>query len=322
MEQVIVIDLGGTKIAGALADRDGRLTETRRVLTPSRQGAAGVVAEIVRLVRDLDAQAGMCGITVRGIGIGSAGVVDRAGRNIIAATDAIKGWAGTPVADLIEAETGLPVTLENDVNAHLRGEAWKGVGQGKRQLAMMALGTGIGGAVMIDGEIVVGPRGTVGDFGHLPTFLPTKRACSCGRNTPHLEAVASGPGLQEWYLEKGGDCSISGVKELEKKAQAGDDLALETYQEVGRETGRALGSIVNILDPEIMIVGGGLANSSEIWWQPLRAAYQEQLVEVLCNVPVVKAQLGNQAALVGAAKKIWDFLDSQHQFIQERKVRQ
>lgn len=309
MEQVAVIDLGGTKIAGALASHSGELHDAHRVATPAQEGSAAIVAAIVGLVRDLRDVGKKQGITVCGIGIGSAGVVDAAGRNIVAATDAIKGWAGTPLADLVEAETGLPVTLENDVNAHLRGEAWKGAGAGKANLAMMALGTGIGGAVMLDGEIRSGTHGTFGDFGHLPTFLPTKRACTCGRKTPHLEAVAAGPGIHAWYLEKGGNPQVRGTKELEKMAQNGDALALETYREAGRETGRALGSIVNILDPEVMIVGGGLANSSEIWWEPLLTAYHEQLVDALREVPVMKAKLGNQAALAGAAKKIWDFLE-------------
>ena len=203
----------------------------------------------------------------------------------------------------------LPVTLENDVNAHLRGEAWKGAGAGKNYVAMMALGTGIGGALMINGEILVGPHGTAGDFGHLPTLLPTKRACTCGRGVPHLETVASGPGLYAWYLENGGDPAVGGARELEKRALSGDALAAHIYTEVAAETGRALGSIVNTVDPEVMIVGGGLANSTDIWWKPLRAAYQEQLVNILREVPLVKATLGNAAALVGAAKKIWNRVD-------------
>lgn len=312
-EQVAVIDLGGTKIAGALADPDGGLHHKQRVYTPSQLGPDAVVAAVVGLVSDLQAVGVANGATVRGVGIGSAGVVDAAGRNIIASTDAIKDWAGTPLADRVADATGLAVTLENDVNSHLRGEAWKGVGAGKHHLAMMALGTGIGGAVMMNGEIMVGPRGTVGDFGHLPTFLPTKRACTCGRQVPHLEAVASGPGLVAWYHEKGGDSGVDGAKALEALAEDGDALALETYREAGRETGRALGTIVNVFDPEVMIVGGGLANSGELWWAALREAYREQLVDALREVPVVKAQLGNQAALVGAAQKIWDYLGNQKQ---------
>lgn len=307
-EKVAVIDLGGTKIAGALADPDGRLHDQQRVYTPSQEGPEAVVAAVAGLVQDLQAAGTAGGANIVGVGIGSAGVVDAAGRNIIAATDAIKDWAGTPLAELVEAATGLPVTLENDVNAHLRGEAWKGAGVGKMNLAMMALGTGIGGAVMMNGEIMVGPRGTIGDFGHLPTFLATKRACTCRRQVPHLEAVASGPGLVAWYHEKGGDNAVTGAKALEKMAESGDPLALETYREAGRETGRALGTIVNIFDPELVIVGGGLGNSGELWWGALREAYREQLVDALREVPVVKAQLGNQAALVGAAKKIWDYL--------------
>lgn len=306
--QVAVIDLGGTKIAGALADLEGSLHDHDRVDTPSREGGTAVANAVIGLAKSLIEVGETRGVSVRGIGIGSAGVVDPGGRKIIGSTDAILGWVGTPLADLVEAALGLPVTVENDVNAHLRGEAWKGAGAGKANLAMMALGTGIGGAIMVHGDIIVGPHGTVGDFGHLPTLLPTRRACTCGRSTPHLEAVASGPGLYAWYLEKGGDPIVGGAKELEQRALAGDELAAETYREVGAETGRALGSLVNILDPEMIIVGGGLANSGEIWWEPLREAYRGQLVDSLQNIPVAKAQLGNQAALVGAAKKIWDFL--------------
>lgn len=309
-EHVIAIDLGGTKIAGAIADREGGLSLPSRVDTPSRDGGAAVVGAINSLVARLLASAKAAGVgTIVGIGIGSAGVVDTTGRRIVASTDAILGWIGTEVADMVEAETGLPATLENDVNAHLRGEVWKGAGAGKRDAVMMALGTGIGGAIMVGGEILVGPHGTAGDFGHLPTFLPTARACTCGRTVPHLEAVASGPGLFTWYLERGGDPAVGGARELERLAQSGDALAAETYAKVGAETGRALGSIVNVVDPEVVIVGGGLANSGELWWGPLRAAYREQLVDALQDVPLVKATLGNQAALVGATKKIWNRLN-------------
>lgn len=309
-DYVIAIDLGGTKIAAALADRDGHLSLPCRTDTPAHEGGAAVVGAINALVGEVRSQAHKDGIDrIVGVGIGSAGVVDLAGQRIIASTDAIRGWAGTEVVSLVESAVNLPVTLENDVNAHLRGEAWKGAGAGKNYVAMMALGTGIGGALMINGEILVGPHGTAGDFGHLPTLLPTKRACTCGRGVPHLETVASGPGLYAWYLENGGDPVVGGARELEKRALSGDALAARIYTEVAAETGRALGSIVNTVDPEVMIVGGGLANSTDIWWKPLRAAYQEQLVNILREVPLVKATLGNAAALVGAAKKIWNRVD-------------
>lgn len=305
MDQVVVIDLGGTKIAGGVANREGELEDLRRIPTPAQAGGKAVVAAVVELVRDLQQSHANA---LQGIGIGCAGVVDSAGRSIAASTDAIRAWAQTPIADLVERAAGLPVTLENDVCAHLRGEAWKGAGEGKTELVMMALGTGIGGAVMMGGKILYGPHGTAGDFGHMSTLLPTKRACSCGRDVAHLEAVASGPGLYAWYLEKGGNPKVSGAKELEQLALSGDALARETYEEVGGETGRALGSIVNIFDPQAVIVGGGLANSGEVWWEPLRRAYRAELVDVLQEVPVLKARLGNQAALVGAAKKIWNYL--------------
>lgn len=306
-DYVIAIDLGGTKIAACLADRDGNLSLPSRVDTPSREGGLAVVGAINSLVSQVRASAHVSAKdNIVGVGIGSAGVVDPSGQRIIGSTDAISGWIGTEVVKLVETETGLPATLENDVNAHLRGEAWKGAGAGHENAAMMALGTGIGGAVMVHGDILVGPHGTCGDFGHLPTFLPTKRPCTCGRNVAHLETVASGPGLFAWYVEKGGNPAVKDARGLEELAMQGDALAVETYTEVAVETGRALGSIVNILDPEVIIVGGGLANSGDIWWEPLLASYHEQLVDILTEVPLVKATLGNQAALVGAAKKIWN----------------
>ena len=310
-EHVIAIDLGGTKIAAALADREGNLSLPSRVDTPAREGGLAVIHAIQDLVLDIRNQAQQQGFdSILGVGIGSAGVVDALGQRIIGATDAIRDWVGTKVTQLVETAVGLPVTLENDVNAHLRGEVWKGAGAGRNAVAMMALGTGIGGAFMANGEILVGPHGTVGDFGHLPTFLPTKRACTCGRNVAHLETVASGPGLVAWYIECGGDPEVGNARELEQRALAGDALAMQTYTEVAAETGRALGTIVNVLDPEVMIVGGGLANSTDIWWQPVREAYRCQLVDILRDVPLVKAVLGNQAALVGAAKKIWNHLEA------------
>lgn len=304
---VIGIDLGGTKIAGALVSPQGQPGQRFRVDTPSANGGRAVAQAVIDLVGQIRATSGHASA----IGIGSAGVVDVEGRSIVSATDAIPGWAGTPLADLVEAATGLPVRVINDVHAHALGEFWMGAGRGAESVLMVACGTGVGGALvsrLVEGGVWRGVHGLGGHFGHIPVNATTRRRCSCGRPEAHLESFASGPGLYEWYLERGGSPQVGGARELESRALAyfyseGDDaLAAAVYRDSGRVLGQVLSGLVNSLDPEIVIVGGGLANAGSLWWDPLREGYALGLMDLVREVPLLKPQLESNSAIIGAAR--------------------
>lgn len=169
---------------------------------------------------------------------------------------------------------------------------------------MTALGIGIEGAATMNGEIMVDSYGIIGGLGHPPTFLVIKRVYARRRQVPHLEVAASGSGLVVRYYEKGRSNVMTSAKALGKMTESGDPPVSGTCRETGRETGRAPETIVNIFDPELATVGGGLGNSDEPWQGALHEVYREQLMDVPRGVPVVKARSGNQAALMGTVKKI------------------
>lgn len=306
---VIAIDIGGTKIAGALVtlpfthERDEGVGEptviaepTWKNSTPTTGGQDVATAVITLIQRMMESVAETQPI---GVGIGSAGAIDRTGRVIESATDAIPGWAGTPLADLVEQAVGLPVVIENDVHAHARGEASLGAGRGAGSTLMVAVGTGIGGAFTIDRDIVRGAHGLAGHLGHIVTPYGRGQVCSCGRDG-HLEAIASGPGMTRWFNERGG--SASDARDLENQALCGDTLAHTVLAEAATATGEIIAGLVNSFDPDIAILGGGLAGAGDLYWEPLRAGYANQLMTPLADTPLVPATLGSSAALIGAAQ--------------------
>lgn len=299
---IIALDIGGTKIAAAAMDpqhAEPIRSEVRRRPTPHREGGPAITAVCAELIAELQVDYPQA----RAVGIGTAGAVSRDGRRITASTDAILNWAGTPLADLIEQACQLPVAVENDVAAHARGECVYGAGRGHKSVVMMALGTGIGGAFIIDGTHIFGRRGLAGDMGHLPLSTPaaTQLRCTCGIDGAHLEAVASGPGMYRWYLERGGDPAVADTRELAERARHGEGLAGEVIADAAAQVGSALAGVANIIDPDIVVVGGGVPEIGPLWWEPAQTAYKAAIVPYLGEVPMVPATLGWQAALLGAA---------------------
>ncbi|EEH63211.1 ROK family protein [Gleimia coleocanis DSM 15436] len=301
----VAIDIGGTKIAGALVDSDGNVVANHKdhaqwtCPTPRIGGndVAKAVAKIVALVNEKAQELGYAPVAC---GIGSAGVIDPSGRFIASATEAIPGWTGTQLADIVEAETGLTTIIENDVHAHARGEAWLGAGKGHKSVLMVAVGTGIGGAFIVDGEIVRGAAGLAGHVGHLVTSVGRGFECSCGVDG-HLEAIASGPGMVRLANHRG--ATVTDGYDLVAQATAGNEICMQTITDAATATGEIIAGLVNCFDPEIVILGGGIANAeNELYWNALVSAYGEQLMPALKKVPMVVASLGGAAPQAGAAQ--------------------
>ncbi|MFK3732265.1 ROK family protein [Streptomyces sp. NPDC088090] len=293
MTLVAGIDIGGTKTAAGLVDASGTLHTRRTVPTPAADGPAAVVAAAVRAVREL-------GEPVAAVGVGSAGVVDpRAGR-IVAATDALPGWAGTALRHELEQAFGVPVAVDNDVHAHALGEAWLGAAAGRRHVLLVAVGTGIGGSLLIDGRVHHGARSVAGHAGHVPVPSAAGAPCTCG-GTGHAEAVGSGPALLAAYRRRGAAPAVS-LADVSALASAGDAEARAVLGAGARALGEALGGIVNMTDPELVLVGGGVSGCGPAWWDPLREAFEAQLLEPLKDVELRPGLLGGDAAVLGAAR--------------------
>jgi glucokinase len=229
------------------------------------------------------------------IGVGTPGPADAAGRIARVAIN-LEGWRDIPLADWLEAETGRPTVIANDANCAGLGEAWLGAGRQFRHLILLTLGTGVGGAIILNNELFVGPQGAAGELG-LITLNPNGPPCNSG-NQGSLEQYAS---IQAIRRQAGLDPA-----ELGERAKAGDPQALEFWQSYGRNLGAGLASLIYVLTPEAIVIGGGVSASAEFFFPTLRAEIERRVLPSSCmDLQLLQAQLGNRAGIVGAAKLAW-----------------
>ena len=303
---VASLDIGGTKIAAGLVDRAGTVLARVRTDTPAAGGADAVLRAASDLVAALVEDERR---RVVALGVGSAGVIDPVSGIVTSATDALPGWAGTDLRGRLTAASGLPVTVRNDVHVHALGEAVHGAGAGHESVLFVAVGTGIGGGLVVrvlPGGVLLGSHAAAGHVGHLPSPPAAGLACSCG-GTGHLEAVASGPALVEVLRRAGHE--VADLREVARRAAAGDRAAVEVIELGGRAVGAAVGGLVNVLDPSVVVVGGGVTNLGERWWTSLRTAAAVEVLPALRGTPVLSSSLGDDAALLGAATLAWDLVE-------------
>ncbi|MGW6485737.1 ROK family protein [Streptomyces sp. NPDC055056] len=296
------IDIGGTKTVAVLFGQDRRVLARVQTPTPASEGAAAVVAAAARVAGIVRATAEAQGRSLASAGVGTAGVVGPDGRTIIAATDVLPGWAGTPLATLLEHELDLPVTVLGDVQAFLAGELAAGAAAGARTAVGVMAGTGIGGAVAVDGRVLVGGRGAAGHIGHVPAPGAEKLLCPCGRSG-HVEAVASGPAMTRILraATPDGQAAPADLRAVAACAAAGDERARAVLIRGGTALGVALAGIVSALDPDVVVLAGGVLQSGGWYEDALRVALAAHTLPLLSEVPVTAAVLGADAVALGAA---------------------
>lgn len=291
----IGIDLGGTGMKGGIVAQDGTLSHVQSVPTPVEEGREGILRNLYALVEALKASADS---PVQAVGIGSAGRIDHIKGEVFYATSNLPGWTGTPVAALVQEHCGLPAFIDNDVNVAAVGEAWIGAAASYRSFAFVALGTGVGGAIVSDGVLLHGERGGGGEVGHMilhPGGLP----CNCGQ-AGCLEQYVSGTALNraaraidpEWTS-----------RTLIERCAAGDARAVQAIDTFVRNLAAGLVSVRNAVDPKVIVLGGGLIDAKDVWWDRLEQAIREATPK---EVPILAAKLGNRAGMVGAAKIAMD----------------
>ncbi|MCS3428997.1 ROK family protein [Leucobacter aridicollis] len=311
---VVAVDIGGTKIAAGIVGRDLAVRGHARVATPARDGSAAIVAVVAELVTTV--LAGEPGLRPLAVGIGTAGTVDvRAGR-IVAATDTLRGWAGTDLAAEVNLALasvgGPPVVVQNDVDAHAWGEAARGAAAGYSSALVVAVGTGIGAGILIDTATGQTPlRGAHhggGDLAHVPASGAEHLRCTCGW-AGHLEAIGSGIGLHQHYVSLSGDRTATDAREVAARATAGNAHAARAIAESAAAVGRGIAAAVAILDPAAVVVSGSVPSIGAAWWEPMVAALRAELTDDRRDLPVLHGALGGDAPLVGAAAHAWAFLD-------------
>lgn len=314
-EYAIGVDIGGTKIAAGLVDRSGKLLTELRLPTGAARGRDHVLNQVRRSVTEL--RAFLASVqpdgVLAGIGIGTAGQVDFKLGKIVSTTGNLPGWYGTPLKDLLGAEFGVPVQVDNDVNAAAWGEKWLGAGRGVEHFLCLTLGTGVGGAIVDGGRMVRGARGGAGEVGHLILF-PEGLRCTCGR-CGCLEAYVSGPAIVRRYeaalLEQrkgAGEAGTSRIQTRQIFAQArqGDPVAVKVVADTYRFLGYGIASLVNIFNPSRVIIGGGLSQVGDDLLTALRQAVKEYALDGIAQeVEIVRAELGERAGLYGAVHLVW-----------------
>ncbi len=301
MTYAIGVDLGGTKTAAARVWPDGTIGDVVTAPTPARVGPAAVFDQVAELVRQLDPTDAV------GIGVGAAGVVDsRAGR-IIYATETFADWVGADIPGQLRSRLDLPpsrpLEVRNDVDAHALGEAWLGAARGRDSMLLVAVGTGVGGSVVLNGRLWTGARSVAGEIGHFPTPGAETDRCACGR-FGHLEGIAAGPAIERYYRYTTGEST--GGREIMARAEAGEEAALSVVRRAATALGKAITGLVSFIDPACVVIGGGIAQAGAVWWDPLLQSCHDDLIEIQRDIPIVPAELGTTAAIAGAARAVFD----------------
>ncbi|BCJ36940.1 sugar kinase [Actinocatenispora thailandica] len=290
------VDIGGTTTQVALCGADLTILSRAELATPAARGGAAMVAAAVDAVRMLLSRTPA---RLVGVGVGAAGVVDTRTGEVVAASDSFVDWAGFPVADTIATDLAVPAFLDNDVNAFLRGEATGGAVTGEPDVLGMTLGTGVGGALWLDGRLYEGPHGAAGEIGHVPGFgdLP----CSCGGHG-HLETLASGRSIGARYADRTG--RVVTAREVARAAADGDADARAVFDAAGAGIARAVLIAAGVFDVTTVVVGGGVSAAWSLLEPPIRSALAAEPPVSGQPVRLVRAGLGSDAVVVGAASRV------------------
>jgi len=308
---VVGVDLGGTKIAVGLFT-SGKLTLQHLQPTRAQEGTQAVIEGLRQAISQLVSQAGIDFSQLRGIGLAAAGAID-SHNGVVTLSPNLPGWRNIPLRQIMKDSLGVPIYLINDANAAALGEYLFGAGQNVPNLVYVTVSTGIGGGIIINGEVYEGISGAAGEVGHM-TIDINGLACNCGSNGC-LETLASGAALAREarrHIEagegvaileaSGGDLGQVSAKAVFLAAQRGDRLAGELIRQTGFYLGVGLTNLVNIFNPELIIVGGGLSNMGEWLLKPARDVVRKRAYEISASaVRIVPAALGNDSGLIGAA---------------------
>jgi len=308
------IDLGGTKLRAIVADGDGHVLAKDIRLSHTDEGLDAVVDRMVESLEVSIRDSRVSKSDIVGLGIASPGAVDSA-HGIVPGAPQLPGWKDVPLARILEERTGLAARLENDATAAALGEHRFGAGRGTRYMLYITVSTGIGGGIIIDGELYGGKSGAAGEVGHIIIQVDGPR-CGCGSHGC-LEALASGTALArrgEELARSGQSPALARILEQEGRvtaalmsgaAREGDAASLQAFRDAGRYFGVALASYVNIFDPEAIVIGGGVARASELWLDIARRTMEElAMAQPLKGVRLLAGELDDLNGVLGMVARV------------------
>lgn len=302
------VDVGGTKIAGGVIDLDGTIIEELRLESPATDSEA-IEEAIAGLVLELASRH-----DIEAVGIGAAGYIDKSRAVVMFAANL--AWRNVNLKAELEARVNLPVVVENDANAAAWGEFTYGAGHDVDDLLLVTVGTGVGGGLVLDGELYRGAFGVGAEIGHM-RVVPDGVLCGCGNHgcfeqyasgsalVREARAVARGGSLlaRDLLDRAGGDPEQINGPLIAEAARAGDPFSVEQFAVLGRWLGEGIASLTAILDPAVVVIGGGVSDAGEILLAPVRSSFASQLTGRGHRpaLEIRKARLGNRAGLIGAA---------------------
>ncbi len=310
MSNRIGIDVGGTNVKIALVNDKGGIVYSNSIPTRAEMGYEYTVNSMKDAIRELLKETNTQAKDIEGMGFGFPGQID-CQNGVVRLAPNIPGWVDVPIAKIMEDEFGIPTRVDNDVRCAALGELNFGAGQGCENLICITVGTGIGSGLIVNGKLVRGASNAAGEIGHIKLDITGGPLCGCG-DRGCLEAFASGPSIvamAEEYIKGGKSTKYRELANpditpyvVSVAAQQGDAVAKRIFTIVGEYIGVGLASVVNLLNPEKIIIGGGVAAAGDILMNPIKETLVKRAMPISgAAVEVVPAQLGNTAGVIGAS---------------------
>jgi len=308
---LVGIDLGGTTIKLAFVNFDGEIQNKWEIQTDTSNQGKNIVNDITNSLNAKLIEFRKNKDDLVGIGIGAPGPINPLNGSVFEAVNL--GWKDYPLREMLSDVSQLPVYIENDANIAALGEMWKGAGAGAKDLVCVTLGTGVGGGVIANGSLVQGASGAAGEIGHTQVILHNGYECNCGKKGC-LETVASATGIVRVAMEEIKENSNSALYQILEKtgllsakdvascANEGDSYALKVLDQVSNYLGLVLANVANVLNPEKIVIGGGVSKAGSILLDNIRIHFEKYAFErVRKSTKITIATLGNDAGVIGAA---------------------
>lgn len=306
------VDVGGTFCKLGLFETDGTLLERWEIPTDTRDGGTRILPDIAATIQERRKK--LPENSVLGVGVGVPSPMTQDG---VAIKSVNLGWKDYPVAAELSRLTGLPVYAANDVNVASLGELWKGSAVGYSNAIVLTLGTGIGGGLIVNGHLVNGETGSAGEIGHIIVNPQETERCACGRKGC-LEQYASATGLVRMAERRLSGTSAHSIlreknpltaKDIFDAAKAGDAIAVELVESFGQILGSALSDMACVLNPEIIVIGGGVSKAGSIVTDVVRRFFYEKTLFTCKNTKIVLATLGNDAGIYGGVRLLLERIE-------------
>ncbi len=309
-QYVFGVDIGGTTVKLGLFDVEGKLLDKWEIPTRIQESGSYILPDIAESIQKKLNEKKIEFKEVAGVGVGAPGPVDAQG---VVHKAVNLGWGVFSIRETLEKILEIPVMAGNDANVAALGEMWKGGGQGSSDLIVVTLGTGVGGGIIIGGKMLTGATGAGGEIGHIYVEDAETEKCGCG-NMGCLEQYASATGitrLANRKLQSSSKDSVLRSGEVSAKTvfdavKAKDELAMEVAEEFGKYLGECLAAIACVVNPEVIVIGGGVSKAGEILIDYIKPHYEKKVFHGSRNVKFSLATLGNDAGIYGAAKLVLD----------------